>query len=157
MADALAWLLGARHLILDVLELEAKGAENPSLADGLPGLLQFYADLCHVQTARTAGEVGRICAELVYGYNRHPSWDHAGETCYQIEDLDDLEGIMPGIGASAGAVSDVIGADGGHADKAGPCARFDGYETFARLRGRLDGCLSGARLAKDRPARLSPR
>ena len=36
--------------------------------------------------------------------------------------------------------------------KAGPCVRFDGYEEFARLRARLDGCLTGNRLAKDRAA-----
>ena len=59
---------------------------------------------------------------------------------------------MPGIGASAGGASDVIENDGTHADKAGPCVRFDGYDTFARLRARLDGCLTGARLAKDRAA-----
>ena len=36
LADALCWLLAARQFILDVLELEAKGAANPALADGLP-------------------------------------------------------------------------------------------------------------------------
>ena len=68
MADALAWLLGARQLILDTLELEVKGPENPTLAEGLPGVLNFYSDLSGVQAARAAGEVGKICAELVYGY-----------------------------------------------------------------------------------------
>ncbi len=41
-----------------------------------PGLLAFLTDLCHVQSARAAGEVGRVCAELVFGYNRHPAWDY---------------------------------------------------------------------------------
>ena len=68
MADALAWILGARQLIMDTLELETKGPENPTLAEGLPGVLNFYTDLSGVQAARTAGEVGKICAELVYGY-----------------------------------------------------------------------------------------
>ena len=90
MADALAWLLAARFLILDTRELEEKGPENPALAEGLPGLVQFYEDLCHVQAAQTAGEVGRICSELVFGYNRHPAWETTGETCYQIEELDEL-------------------------------------------------------------------
>ncbi len=75
LADALCWLLASRCQILDTLELEAKGAGNPALAEGLPGLVEFYTDLCHVQAARAAGEVGRICAELVYGFQRHPSWD----------------------------------------------------------------------------------
>ncbi len=89
LADALCWLLASRSQILDVLELETKGPENPALAEALPGLLQFFTDLCHVQTARAAGEVGRICAELVFGYNRHPAWDTEGcASCYQSEDLE---------------------------------------------------------------------
>ena len=70
LADALAWLLAARQLLLDVRELEVKGPENPALADGMRGLVNFYTDLGQVQCARAAGEVGRICAELVFGYRR---------------------------------------------------------------------------------------
>lgn len=69
MADALAWLLGSRQLILDTLEIEAKGPQNPVLAENLSGIVNFYSDLSYIQAARTAGEVGRICAELVYGYH----------------------------------------------------------------------------------------
>ena len=75
-----------------MLELEKKGPENPTLAEGLPGLVAFLTDLCHVQAARAAGEVGRICAELVFGYNRHPAWDTEGcASCYQADDLDAME------------------------------------------------------------------
>ncbi len=153
LADALCWLLAARYQILDALELEDRGADNPALVEGLPGLVQFFTDLCHVQAARAAGEVGRICAELVFGYNRHPAWDiEACETCYTADDLDSLEGIIPGISAGARGASDVIEQDGSHPNKAGPCVRFEGMGTFKRLRGRLDGCLTGGRLAKDRAA-----
>lgn len=69
-ADALCWLLASRQQILDLLELEAKGPQNPVLAEGLGGFVNFFSDLCHVQAARSAGEVGRICAELLYGYQR---------------------------------------------------------------------------------------
>ncbi|HOW58218.1 MAG TPA: acyl-CoA dehydrogenase family protein [Candidatus Omnitrophota bacterium] len=68
MADALAWLLGSRQLILDTLELERKGPENSVLAEGLTGFVNFYSDLSYLQAARAAGEVGKVCAELVYGY-----------------------------------------------------------------------------------------
>jgi len=68
MADALAWILGARQLILDTLELEKKGPESPTLAEGLAGVVNFYSDLSGVQAARTAGEVSKICNDLVYGY-----------------------------------------------------------------------------------------
>ena len=68
MADALCWLLASRLFLLDVLELEKKGPENPVVAEGLEGLLTFMFDLCHVQAGRAAGETGRICGELMYGY-----------------------------------------------------------------------------------------
>jgi len=69
-ADALCWLLASRQQILDLLELEEKGPENPVVASGLAGFVNFFSDLCHVQAARSAGEASRICAELVYGYQR---------------------------------------------------------------------------------------
>jgi len=153
LADALCWLLAARYQILDVLELEAKGPENPSLAEGLPSLLNFLTDLCHVQAARTAGEVGRICAELVHGYNRHPAWDDdgCGATC-GLAELDPLDWFVPATAVSAGDTPNATPDGRPHPPKAGPCVRFDGLEQFVRMRLKLDGCLTGARLAKDRAA-----
>jgi len=122
LADGLCWLLAARQFILDVIELDQKGAENPALAESLPGLVNFYTDLCHTQVARAAGEVGRICAEIVHGYNRHPMWDDpecAGEE---------------------------------RSCKAGPCAKCAGLERFMEIRAKLDTCLTACRLAKDRAA-----
>ncbi len=153
LADALCWLLASRSQILDLLQLQQHGAENPALAEGLPGLLAFLTDLCHVQSARAAGEVGRVCAELVFGYNRHPTWDTEGcATCYQADDLDAMEALIPGIASLARGYTDVIESDGSHTPKAGPCARFDGLDHFIRLRVRMDGCLTGSQLAKDRAA-----
>ena len=150
LADALCWLLSARSFILDVMELEQKGPQNPVVAEGLAGTVQFLSDLCHVQTARSAGEAGRICAELVYGYNRHPAWDEEGyKGCYHADELMALESIIPGLASMA---TDVIEADGSHPAKAGPCARCEGLEPFIRLRTKLDGCLTGSQLAKDRAA-----
>ena len=153
LADALCWLLASRSQILDVLELEKTGPANPALAEALPGLLTFLTDLCHVETARASGEVGRICSSLVFGYNRHPAWDTEGcATCYQSEDLEPMEALIPGIASVARGYADVIEADGSHPLKAGPCVRFTGLDQFARLRIRLDGCLTGSRLAHDRAA-----
>jgi hypothetical protein len=153
LADALCWLLAARQFILDVVELETKGAENPALADGLPGLVSFYTDLCHVQSARAAGEISRICTELVHGYNRHPAWDETScHACYCAEELETLEGVIPGIDGSARAYSDVAEVGEPHPLKRGPCVKFTGLEDFVRLRAKLDGCLTGCRLAKDRAA-----
>jgi alkylation response protein AidB-like acyl-CoA dehydrogenase len=153
LADALCWLLAARQMILDVIELEEKGAAQPALAEGLAGTVGFFTDLCHVQTARVAGEIGRICAEIVHGYHRHPAWDQAScQACYGAEELQSLEGVMPGIDASARAYSDVAEAGENCPSKAGPCVQFKGLATFIALRAKLDGCLAGCRLAKDRAA-----
>jgi alkylation response protein AidB-like acyl-CoA dehydrogenase len=153
LADALCWLLSSRCQILDLLELEKKGPELPTVAEGLSGLLAFLTDLCHVHSAHAAGEVGRACAELVYGYNRHPAWDTEGcASCYQSEDLECMEALIPGIASLARGYTDVIESGGSHESKAGPCVRFQGLEQFATLRMRLDGCLTGSQLAKDRAA-----
>ncbi len=153
LADALCWLIAARQFILDVLELAEKGQANPALTDGLLSFVNFFTDLCHVQSARAGGEVGRICAELVHGYNRHPAWDEAScQACYCAEELESLEGIIPGIDSAARACADVTEASGSRSQKAGPCVSYAGLETFIRLRAKLDGCLTGARLAKDRAA-----
>jgi len=150
LADALCWLLASRSQILDLLELAAKGAGDP---ESLPGLVSFFTDLCHVQAARAAGEVGRVCAGLVHGYNRHPAWDDAGcATCYQADDLEAMESLIPGISAGASGYADVIESDGSHPLKAGPCVRLPGLDQFARLRVRMDGCLTGSKLAQDRAA-----
>jgi hypothetical protein len=150
LADALCWLLASRCHILDVLELESRGAEDTVAAEGLAGTVLFLSDLCHTQAAQAAGESSRICAELVFGYNRHPSWDEADHrNCFLTSELDDLEETMPGITAMA---VDVIAIDGSHPDKAGPCAGCGGSAEFLRLQSKLTTCLSGSRLAKDRAA-----
>lgn len=150
MADALCWLLASRCQILDVLELESRGLSDPLVSEGLEGTVQFLSDLCHTQAAQAAGEVSRICAELVFGYNSHPSWDEEGcAGCYQAQELDDLEQTMPGISAFA---VDVVASNGSHPQKAGPCAGCACNSDFLRLQNKLCACLSGSRLAKDRAA-----
>ena len=149
MADALCWLLASRHQILDVLELEQRGAKDAAVADGLAGTVQFLSDLCHVQAAQAAGEVSRICAELVFGYNQHPAWNAQGcMQCFTALELDELEETMPGIAAIA---IDVV-SNRTHPHKAGPCPGCTGASDFLRLQTKLCGCLTGSRLAKDRAA-----
>jgi hypothetical protein len=147
MADALCWLLAARLQILDVIELEQQGGLNPALADGLPGTVQFMTDLCHVQSARAAGEVGRICAELVHGY-RQPTFGLEPAGAGRGAGHADEPGIEAGPGSAHGAADPA----GTQADSAQPVPSVTSLDGFARLRGRLDSCLTGARLAKDRAA-----
>lgn len=137
LADALVPLLAARCLALEVI------AQDDELR----------RDLCHVYSAHASASAASLCAELVFGYRRHLVWDAEGcATCFAADDLDDLEAFIPGIASGARTSTDVIEADGAHPAKRGPCANFNGLETFMRLRNRLDACLTGARLAKDRAA-----
>ena len=137
LAEVVCPLLAARCLALDV---------SSEIAP------QLRRDLSHAFAARAAARAGAACAELVFGYRHHLVWDTEGcDTCYAADELDELEGFFPGIAGSAGI--DVIGPNGAHPAKAGPCARFDGLDPFLRLRRRLDGCLTGARIARDRAAK----
>jgi alkylation response protein AidB-like acyl-CoA dehydrogenase len=148
LADALCWLLASRSQILDVLELEEAGPNYPTISEGLHGLLTFLKDLCHVESAHAAGEVGRICAELVFGYNRHPAWLSEGcAYCYRGDAQPDIEKLIPGLPMIAKGHPEDI-AD----PHRGPCFRHEGLEHFTRMRTRLDGCLTGSRLANDRAA-----
>jgi len=150
LADALCWLLASRAQILDVLELESSGASDAVAAEDLPATVEFLSDLCHVQAARASGEASRICAELVFGYNRHPRWEEEQHrNCFLVEELEEFEETMAGIRAIA---IDVLAADGSHPHKAGPCAGCAGSEEFLRLQSKLTTCLTGSRLAKDRAA-----
>ena len=78
LTDALCWLIASRQQILDALNLAQSGAEDPSVAEELPGTLAFLTDLCQVQAARAAGETSRICSELVFGYQALPEGDASG-------------------------------------------------------------------------------
>jgi hypothetical protein len=150
LGEAFGALIAARAQILEVV---SEGS-TPSTA---AAVRQFYTDLCHVQSVRAAGAVGTLCAEIVFGSRHHPAWDTDGcSSCYGADDLDTLEGWIPGIASSARAHSDVIEADGSHPLKAGPCAKVDGLDTFIRLRAKLDSCLTGARVAKARAAAALP-
>lgn len=86
LADALCWVLASRFQILDVVELAEKGQDNPAVTDGLSGCVNFLSDLCTVQAAHAAGEVGRICTELVYGYRESGAVD----SCDQLKEFEDL-------------------------------------------------------------------
>jgi len=68
MADAISWLLAARSLLADVQELAAKGPEHPVVGPEIEGYLNTFTDLGALQAGRAAAEVGRIAAELFYGY-----------------------------------------------------------------------------------------
>lgn len=150
IADSLCWILSARALILDVLELEAKGPQNPNIAGALDGYLSFYFNLAHIHSAKAASISSGLCAEVLYGYRRHPSWDNASTACcFDCGEPQALETYMAGFSSAVNDSLEVRSTKGEHPVKAGPCATSAGLEKFAALRSKLDRCLTGARLAKD--------
>lgn len=68
MTDALGWIMAAYAQIRDVVELAEKGPEHPVVGAEIDGLVRFFSDLAMISAGRSAGEVARITAELVYGY-----------------------------------------------------------------------------------------
>lgn len=148
LADALCWILAVRQFMLDVLELETKGKENPALADALPGLVTFFSDLAHVQAARAAGEVGRITSEIVYGYRAHGMHPDISRLCgCKSRDPDGIGGAGQ-QGVNSGTPNSGVAGLGW----AGALPELGELTPFAELRLKLDLCLSGARLSKDRAA-----
>jgi hypothetical protein len=81
LANVLCRLLAARSQMLGVIELQ-KGRYDPAI----------LSDLCHVHAAHTAGEVGRVCAEWVYGFHRDAAWER--EAFREMQDL--LDGSLTG-------------------------------------------------------------
>jgi alkylation response protein AidB-like acyl-CoA dehydrogenase len=137
MADALSWLLASRSHIMDVVELEKRGPESPTVAEGLAGLVSFMQDLAFVQVARAAGEAARICSELVHGYLAHPAWDaEKRAACAAAKDVAAIQGFR----------RELAGCE------AAGCAACGHVDEFGALRLQVDGCLAGCQLAKDRAA-----
>ncbi len=102
LADALAWLVATYHLVLDVLELKRKGPENPALAEGIEGLVNFYANLTHIHAATAAGEATKICAELVFGYRAEsdPALEVLASTTDLFKDVAPFNALRTKVDAS---------------------------------------------------------
>jgi alkylation response protein AidB-like acyl-CoA dehydrogenase len=67
MADALSWLLAARALTLDVLELEL--AKNGGQGTATLSVASFFTDLSAIASLHAAGSVRQTCVELLFGYD----------------------------------------------------------------------------------------
>ena len=102
LADALAWLVATYHMVLDVLELKRKGPENPALAEGIEGLVNFYSDLTYIHAATAAGEATRICAELVFGYRAEsdPALEVLASTADVFKDVAPFVALRTKVDAS---------------------------------------------------------
>lgn len=151
LADSLGGLLSARALVMATHEQLRSG--GTAKAGSPQGLEAFQLDLCHGQTSRAASSTGQVCAELVFGTHAHPTWDAACHECIVADEVDALEVLMPGISYGARLTGDVLESDGSHPEKAGPCVRLDKLAGFLSRRKKLDGCLSGSWLSRQRAVR----
>jgi hypothetical protein len=151
LADSLGELLSARALVMATHEqMSSGGAEKARLPQGMEA---FQLDLCHGQTSRAASGAGQVCAELVLGTQTHPKWDASCHECIAADEIDALEGVIPGISYGARLTGDVLESDGSHPEKAGPCVQLGKLAGFLTRRKKLDGCLSGSWLARQRAVR----
>jgi hypothetical protein len=149
LADALCWLLASRWVLTSS---NGRSPRRPERFGRGRGCVGFLSDLCHVQaSARPVKRSNLRRSDLRLQPPSGRDDPNAIGRCGG-EMVDEIEGIIPGFGMSARIYMDVIEADGSHVAKAGPCVRFTGLERFQTLRSRLDGCLTGSRLAKDRAA-----
>ena len=67
LADALSWILASFYQAQDVIYLTQQGANQPHLAEALPGTVAYLSNLGAGQALAMAGEVLRITEEIVLG------------------------------------------------------------------------------------------
>ncbi len=104
LADALAWLMAARAADPRHRRGSPRRAARCS-AEALPGTARFFADLCHVQAARAAGEVGAHLRRARLRLQPPPGLGRGGRrACWGATEADALEGLVPGL---AGCAMDV--------------------------------------------------
>ena len=151
LADALSWLLASRAQILDVLELEARGA------DGCGGRRRPCRDRAVPQRplphpGRAGG--GRGLAHLRRaGLRLQPPsrWDEEEHRhCFLAAELEELEETMAGIArhghGCAGRRRQRIRR------RPAPARAAPARESFCACKTSSTMCLTGSRLAKDRAA-----
>lgn len=84
--DAFCWTIASYYLIKDIMQLQKHGGENAVIAESLNDYVEFFSNLSKNQVLRTAGEVSRVCWELVHGY--------ACESTEGLEQISDLRATL---------------------------------------------------------------
>ena len=77
LADALAGLMAANSFREDIKFLALNGADHPVVGPELQSYLNTFNDLLGTVAADVAGEAGKICAGVVYGFGAATSDDKA--------------------------------------------------------------------------------
>ena len=77
LADALAGLMAANSFREDIKFLALNGADHPVVGPELQSYLNTFNDLLGTMAADVAGEAGKICAGVVYGFGAATADDKA--------------------------------------------------------------------------------
>ena len=123
------------------------------MAEGLPGLVSFLTDLAmcrrRAPPAKWAASAPSWCTATTA---TRPGTTEGCASCYQADELESLEALIPGIASLARGYTDVIESDGAHPQQGRPVRavrRPRAVRAPAREAGRLPDRLA---LAKDRAA-----
>ena len=146
LADALCWLLAVARQYSDAMELEKKGPGEPGGCRGTGGHAQFFTDLCHIQTRAPAGEAAASARNWCLATIGILHGTEADKGCFRGDWMPGSD--IPGIARCAGRDRRGRFASG----QSRAVREMEGLEPFQRLRRKLDGCLTGSQLARDRAA-----
>ena len=134
MADALCWILSARSQVMDLMELDEKGQEQPGTGRIPSGDPRLSAGPLPCPSRPSRGRILPSSApSWCLDITSHPDWSEQGcEACFHEVELDDLESYIPGIESGAMGLTDVLDKQNHHPLKRGPCVKVQGHGYFRR-------------------------
>ena len=108
LADALAGLMAAKSFHADIKFLALNGKDHPTVGPELDGYLNTFNDLLGTVVADVAGEAGRICALVAYGFNAASAEDKAAFAVLRAALDESLSGIRLARDRAAAALSGIM-------------------------------------------------
>ena len=108
LADALAGLMAAKSFHADIKHLALEGGNDPVIGPELDGYLNTFNDLLGTIAGEMSAEAGKICAEIVYGFNAASPEDKAAFAALRAKLDESLAGTRLAKDRAAGALATVM-------------------------------------------------
>ena len=108
LADALAGLMAAKSFHADIKFLAFNGKDHPVVGPELEGYLNTFNDLLGTIAGSMAGEAGRICAEVVYGFDAATAEDKAAFAALRAKLDESLAGTRLAKDRAAKALTTIM-------------------------------------------------
>jgi len=108
LADALAGLMAAKSFHADIKFLALNGKDHPVVGPELEGYLNTFNDLLGTIAGSMAGEAGRICAEVVYGFDAATAEDKAAFAALRAKLDESLAGTRLAKDRAAKALTTIM-------------------------------------------------